>query len=321
MHKKILAPQVISLDSIQAALQKIDVYDAIAQGFIAYSKGKAVIPPVGELLFDQPPGDVHIKYGYLKSEPYYVIKIASGFYDNPLKGLPSSQGLNLLFDKSNGELRVILLDEGHLTDIRTAVAGAIATQALVNSAPKRIGIVGAGIQACLQLEYHQKIMNFAEVLIWNRNLENAQKLARKASQDNCPIKVISDLKELCHKCQVIVTTTPSTAFLIKEEWIQPGTHITAIGSDTSEKIELESSLLERADIVVVDSLSQSKTRGEVFRAAQLGLLKGKELIELGSLLQDISLGRSNDQQITIADLTGVAVQDLMISQAVFENLL
>ncbi len=320
MTTKNNSPQLITLETIQSVLPQIDVFQAIKQGFIAYSKGEAVIPPVGELLFEEPPGEVHIKYGYIRSQPYYVVKIAAGFYNNPLLGLSSSQGMNLLFDKKNGLLCAILLDEGLLTDVRTAVAGAIASQALVAQSAKRIGIIGAGIQARMQLEYHRRIMEVEEVVFWNRNSEKAVQLAAEMQQAGQITRATSDLQALCEHCSLIITTTPSTSILIKEEWIQAGTHITAVGSDVAHKIELAPTLLERADVLVHDSLNQSQSRGEVFRAKQAGLLLNKPVIELGQLLHDPTLGRQNDQQITIADLTGVAVQDLMISQAVFEQI-
>lgn len=318
MNNKKSSPYIINLDTIKTHLPNIDVFDAIIKGFIAYSKGEAVIPPVGELLFDNPPGDVHIKYGYIRSQPYYVVKIASGFYENPQLGLSPSQGLNLLFDKNNGLLCAVLLDEGHLTDLRTAVAGALASKELAAQSARTIGIVGAGIQGHMQLEYHQKILDLEKAYCWNRDSEKAKQLADKMQSADCPIIPTNDLEELCHHSQIIVTTTAATNFLIKNEWVQPGTHLTAMGSDTSEKIELDPALLGRADLVVVDSISQSLTRGEIFQAAQADFLDRTSCVELGRVLNNDHPGRQNEQQITIADLTGVAVQDLMISQAVFE---
>ena len=143
-----------------------------ARGPKADRKGdasKAVVPPVGELVLQDPPGDVHIKYGYLTDDDYYVIKIASGFYENPKLGLPSSNGLMLVFEQKTGELRSILLDEGHLTDVRTAVAGAIAARYLAPSNVSRIGILGTGIQARLQLQYLQPVTSCRDVIVCGRD--------------------------------------------------------------------------------------------------------------------------------------------------------
>jgi len=312
-------PCIISLETIKSVLPGIDLFNAISNGFIEYSKGNAVIPPVGELLFDSPPGEVHIKYGYINSFPYWVVKIASGFSDNPSLGLPSGNGLNLLFSKTNGNLSAILLDEGYLTSLRTAVAGALATRALCSCKESKVGIVGTGTQGRMQLEYLRKIIEVDEIYLWNRNISHASLLADELKVEGIRATVTPDLEDLCRKCRIIITTTPATEFLIKDSWIHPGTHITAIGSDTAEKNELEPSLLDRADVVVTDSISQSQFRGEVFMATKAGLMKTRQPLELGALLNGECQGRINDRQITIADLTGVAVQDLMISYSVYEQ--
>ena len=126
---------IIELKEIKSLLQKVDVVSAMAEGFVQYSNGNTVVPPVGELLFENPPGDVHIKYGYIKNDEFYVIKIASGFYENKKLGLPSSQGMMLLFNQKTGQTVSVLLDEGYLTDVRTAAAGAVAAKYF---APKKL---------------------------------------------------------------------------------------------------------------------------------------------------------------------------------------
>ncbi len=320
MHNSLLLPVTIPLDTIQSLLPQIDVFDTISQGFIAYSKGEAVIPPVGELLFEKPPGEVHIKYGYIQTAPYYVIKVASGFYNNPKIGLPSSQGLNLLFDKTNGQLVAILLDEGYLTDVRTAVAGAISSRALVPSEIKSMGILGAGTQALLQWEYHSRVLDFKEVVLWNRHPATAEQLAQILQQKGAKVKVVETPQALAEQCQLIVTTTPSTTALLEKDWVSPGTHITAVGADMPHKMELDPHLVAAADIVIVDSRAQTQTQGEWSQALRQGLVENRKPIELGEVLENPGLGRQHDRQITIADLTGVAVQDLMISQAIFDNI-
>ena len=134
--------KLVTLEEIKAVLPGIDLLTAIEAGFVAYSEGRCIVPPVGELLMDK--GEVHIKYGCLTDDPFYIIKIASGFYGNPGLGLPSSNGLMLLFSQQTGELVCILLDEGHLTDLRTAVAGAISAKYLAPQPVRRIGIMGTG---------------------------------------------------------------------------------------------------------------------------------------------------------------------------------
>jgi len=264
-------PTVIELDDIKKALDSVDVVAAMEKGFVQYSNGKVVVPPVGELIFEDPPGDVHIKYGYVKNEDYYVIKIASGFYENPKLGVASGQGLMLLFNQKTGELVSILLDEGYLTNIRTAAAGALVAKYFAPQKVEAIGIIGTGVQAKLQLLYLQKVKPCKRVWLWGRNTENAEKLKADLGGE-FEITVASTPTEVAQNTNLIVTTTPSENPLLKVDAIKPGTLITAVGSDTANKQELESEILQMADLIIADSLPQSKSRGEVYQANKAGVL-------------------------------------------------
>lgn len=311
---------IINLKEIKSIVKNIDVIAAMEEGFVQYSNGNSVVPPVGELLFEKPKGDAHIKYGYIKNDAYYVVKIASGFYDNTKLGLSSSQGLMLLFDQSTGVPKSILLDEGYLTDIRTAAAGALSAKYFAPKNVKAIGIIGTGIQAKLQLQYLQKNTSCKSVWVWGRNPKNVEKFVKELRTD-FDIHVAASPSQLAKHCNLIVTTTPSEHALLKAQDIQIGTHIIAVGSDTKDKQELESDLLKKADLVIADSIPQSKSRGEIYRAVKDGALLENTVIELGTAIQDATLQRTSDNQITIVDLTGVAVQDIMIAKAVYTNAL
>ena len=307
---------VIQLKEILSIVEKIDVIAAMEEGFIQYSNGKTVVPPVGELLFEDPPGDVHIKYGYIKKEDFYCIKIASGFYNNAQLGIPSSQGMMLLFNQKTGEPTAVLLDNGYLTDIRTAAAGALAAKYFAPKKIKAIGIIGTGGQARMQLQYLQQNTPCKNIWVWGRTAAHVEKFRKELAAD-FNIKIAKNPGEVAQNCNLIVTTTPSEKALLLAKDIQPGTHITAMGSDTQNKQELEAAILQKADLVIVDSLPQSKSRGEVFQATKAGMIKEEKAIELGRAISDKSLQRTTEQQITVVDLTGVAVQDIMIATAVY----
>jgi ornithine cyclodeaminase len=309
---------VINLKDIKSIIKNVDVVAAMEEGFIQYSNGNTIVPPVGELLFEDPKGDAHIKYGYIKNDDYYVIKIASGFYDNAKLGIPSSQGLMLLFDQRTGVPKAILLDEGFLTDIRTAAAGALAAKYFAPKDIRAIGIVGTGIQAKLQLQYLQKHTPCKSVWVWGRTEKNVDSFVKELGAD-FDIQIAETLSQLAKNSNLIVTTTPSEIALLKADDIQKGTHITAVGSDTAHKQELESELLKKADIVVADSMPQSKSRGEIYRAISDGKISESTIIELGTAIQDAKLQRTTEEQITVVDLTGVAVQDIMITKAVYNS--
>ena len=309
---------VIELERIKSLLKNVDVVGAMTEGFIQYSNGNTVVPPVAELLFDSPPGDVHIKYGYIKNDAYYVIKIASGFYENSKLGLPSSQGIMLLFNQKTGQTVAILLDEGYLTDVRTAAAGAVAAKYFAPKNIKAIGILGTGSQAKMQLQYLQRTKPCKTVWVWGRTAENVARFNEEIGGD-FDIHSAESPSEVAQNCNLIVTTTPSELPLLKAGDIRPGTHITAVGSDTSDKQELDSSILTKADLVTADSIPQSKSRGEIYQAVSKGFISEDKIVELGAAIQNPSLQRTNDQQITVVDLTGVAVQDIMITTAVYLN--
>lgn len=309
---------IYTLDQIKSILPELDLVPAIEEGFQRYSAQQAVVPPVGELLLEK--GEVHIKYGYLQGGEYYVIKVASGFYGNPRLGLPSSNGMMLLFSQQTGQPEAILLDEGHLTDIRTAVAGAIAAKYLAPDRVSRIGIVGAGIQARLQLRYLGDVTSCRDVLVWGRDEQEVNAYRDEMERHGFRVETTLDTAILQETCNLIVTATPAAEPLLHVEDLQPGTHITAVGSDTPHKQELDARILARADLVVADSIAQCLERGEIHQAIRAGLLSADRLVELGNVISGEAIGRTDDSQITIADLTGVAVQDIAIATAVAERL-
>ena len=308
---------VMNWDEIASLLSQINVHEAMKNAFIEYSKGNSEIPPVGELLFEDPPGEVHIKYGYIKGGSHYVVKIASGFPDNQKLKMKPGQGMMLLFDINSGLPRAILIDDANLTDLRTGIAGAISSELLALQGIDSASIIGSGVQARYQIRCLVDLLPLRGIKIWARNAQKAKDLINDLRDLNVDIEFKDDLESLVKESKLIVTTTSSREPLIESDWVQPGTHITAVGSDTPEKCELEPKLLSRASVIVADSISQNKLRGEIHQALKVKCISENDLIELGELLDDKQEGRTDDQQISIADLTGVAVQDLVIAEAVY----
>jgi ornithine cyclodeaminase len=311
---------VVELEQIKEILKSVDVIQAIEEGFVAYSEGKVVVPPVGEMIFEDPPGDAHIKYGFIKEDDYYVIKIASGFYDNPRIGLPGNNGLMLIFDQKTGELHSILLDRGYLTNVRTAAAGAVSAKCLAPQNVECVGIFGAGMQGRMQLQYFNKVRPCRNAMVWGLNQDEVDAYKSDMEAEGFRVRTTLEPEEIALHCNAIVTCTPSKSPLLKADHIRKGTHITAMGSDTPEKQELDPAILAKADRVVVDSISQVMERGESFKAMQAGTIGKDKLVELGNVISQSELRRASDEEITVADLTGVAVQDIQISKAVLRGL-
>jgi ornithine cyclodeaminase len=310
--------KVVELDEIERILQSVDPIEVIEEGFIAYSKGRVKVPPVGEMIFDDPPGECHIKYGFIKQDDYFVIKVATGFYDNPKLNLPAFDGLMLLFSQKTGQLLSVLLDNGHLTNVRTASAGAIAAKYMAPKKVNRIGMFGAGTHGRLQPIYLQKVLDCKDIITWGISQDELEKYEKDMLELGFNVEITQEPEDITSTCNLIVTCTPSKDPLIFADQIQDGTHITAVGSDTPEKQELESAILKKADRLIVDSIKQCMVRGESFKAMQQGLIQQDKMVELGNMLVDKELQRQKDDEITVVDLTGVAVQDIQITKAIWE---
>ena len=308
--------KIYTLDQIKTALDYSEIIGTIAEGFVLYSQNKTVVPPVGYLGFENGRADVHLKYGYIRDDDFYVVKIASGFYENPKIGLPSSNGLMLVFSQKTGELLAILLDEGYLTDIRTAAAGAVAAKYLAPKKIDSIGIIGCGIQARLQLELLKEVTDCRKVIVWGRNQEKLNQYHQKMSKKGFEIETTTDISNITENCQLIVTTTPAKNPLLFADQIKKGTHITAVGADAEGKQELDANIFELADIVVADSIGQCVDHGDISHAN----IAEDKINELGNVIANPDLQRKNDKQITVADLTGVAVQDIQIAKYVYQKL-
>jgi ornithine cyclodeaminase len=304
---------------IQKLLSLQTVLDYIEEGFVMYSKKEATFPPEAVLMLENPPGECHIKWGYFKRGKYYLVKVASGFPKNPDKGLSSRNGLMLLFDRQTGMTVCVLLDEGYLTDLRAGAAGCVAAMYLAPRKVDCIGIVGTGNQAYFQLKMLQFATGCREVMVWGRDPAKAQKFCENRDFKSFHMHVAESTDQLASKCNVIVTATSSSHPLLFAKQIRKGTHITAMGADLPIKQELDPQIFAKADHIVVDRV-ESTELGDVSHALKAGVIKYEKIHELGEVIMNPSLRRTSDDQITVADFTGLAALDLQIAIAAYERL-
>jgi ornithine cyclodeaminase len=307
--------KVYELDEILAALDEDAARAAIEDGFRRFSAGQVQPMAVGHLGFEEPPGDCHVKGAYRAGDEVYAIKAATSFYRNPQQGLPSSNGFVVIMSAHTGALLALLHDRGQLTDIRTAMAGAIAARAIARPGARTLGVVGTGIQARLQARHITRLLGLDTVLIWGRQADRANALAGELSADLAAEAV--DMDELCGRADIIVTTTPSTETLLHAGQVRAGTRIVAVGADSPGKRELDPRLMAQARIVV-DSRLQCIDHGDTGWAVRAGLVDPRGLVELGELLAHPLPFAPED--IVVADLTGLGVQDLEIAKSVWRQL-
>lgn len=305
--------QIVAHLDLELAIQRIE------EGFIAFSNGKVQVPPVQAFVFAGANGDCCIKSAFIEGSDSFTVKVSTGFYDNPKKYLPSNDGLMLVLSAINGQPLALLQDEGWLTCIRTALAGRIAARLLAPRVVSAIGILGTGVQARMQLEQLMPVTTCRRVIVWGRSEAALASYESFASGLGFRVWTTQSAKCVAKGANLIVST-PSREALIQREWVRPGTHITALGADAPGKQELDPLLVARADRIIVDSIAQCRQYGEVSHALKAGLITDRQLGELGALLDGRIAGRSEDDQITLADLTGVAVQDAQIALCALESL-
>jgi ornithine cyclodeaminase len=293
----------------------LEVVDRIEGCFRALATSEVVMPPVMSFEIARHNGEVDVKSAYLPGLESFAIKVSPGFFDNPAKGLPSLNGLMVLLSASTGLLEALLLDNGYLTAVRTAAAGAVAARWLSREDCRVAGIVGTGEQARLQLEALALVRPLERALVWGRNRARAEAFGEEMGRRlGLEVAVADSLERVVTESDVVVTTTPSREPLVRAEWLRPGLHITAMGSDSEQKNELEPQVLARADRYVCDRLEQVRLLGELRSALAAGLLPlGGGFPELGEVIAGTAAGRTSADQITVCDLTGTGAQDTAIA--------
>ena len=292
----------------------------IEDAFKSLALGKTTMPPILRLDIEKYHGESDVKAAYIDGLDSYAIKVASGFFNNPNLGLPSSNGLMILLDSKTGVLKSVLLDKGYLTDVRTAIAGAIAAKHLSNPESSNVGIIGAGIQAKMQLEALLLVRNIKTAYIWSRDSKKTNTFVKNI-KDKINIKIIAceSPEQTVNLSEILITCTPSKSPIIKSEWLKKGLHITAMGSDAEMKNELDPKIIKDCDYYIPDSQSQTSILGELNHAIKAGLVSAeKKYNELGSVIINSNLGRRNINDVTVADLTGTGVQDTAIARHTYK---
>ena len=295
----------------------LEAIACVEDAFHALATKAVAMPPILRLDIPEHRGEVDVKTAYVPGLDGFAIKISPGFFDNPKLGLPSLNGMMVLLSSKTGLVEALLLDNGYLTDVRTAAAGAVAAKHLSRPDSATAAIFGAGMQAAMQLEALMLVRPIRKTRIWARDLAKSEATAHAmASRLGIEVTAEANAERAVAGADIIVTTTPSNTPLLKAEWLSPGQHLTAMGSDGPGKQELDPAVLSRADRIVCDSRRQSTHLGEL-QNARLG--DGATVVELGQVTAGLEAGRSDDRQITVCDLTGLGVQDTAIAVFAFQK--
>ena len=288
--------------------------DVVESAFATLAMGGVEMPPILSMHMPEVNGELDVKTAYVPGLPGFAVKLSPGFFDNPAKGLPSTSGLMVVLSSETGRVQAVLLDNGYLTDVRTAAAGGVAARHLAREDASRAAIFGAGLQARMQLRALCLVRPISEAVIWARDAAKAQALAVELTTGDLQVRASADPEEAAGFADVIVTTTPASEPILRADWLRPGHHVTAMGSDQPGKCELEPECLACANLYVADRVSQTRLMGELRAALAAGSAPDPDSIpELGDIVLGRHPGRTDPDQITIADLTGTGVQDTAIA--------
>ncbi len=294
--------RILDLPDIRRVLHYPDIIDRMREALLA----DAVTPMPMHLDIAAADAEVHMKSSYRRGGKYFALKIASTFPKNHALGLPAGNGMMLLCSAETGEPVSMLADEGHLTDVRTAAASAAIARALGRRDPA-LGILGTGIQARLQARLHAEVLPLERIVIWGRTPGHAAECARELA-GVCEVSVAGSPAEVARQARLIVTATASRSPLLFLADLQEGTHISAVGSDAAGKQELDPEILRRSALVLVDSRRQCERLGELQHAPDVVAVEMREF-----------LGRPRACSTSVADFTGLGVEDLAIAEYVYER--
>jgi len=296
--------RIIELPEIRLALVYPEIIDRMRDALIAYSAGECDMPMPMHLAIEAGQAEVHIKSSYRRGGRYFAVKVARTFPENLARGLPTGNGMMLLCSAETGEPAALLTDAGYLTDVRTAAVAAMTARELRRH-DRVIGILGTGVQAKLQARMHAELLSLDRIWIWGRTPERAE-ACRRDLRSLAEICIAASPAEVAEHSRLIITATASCHPLLHQ--VARGTHISAVGSDSTGKQELAPGILRSASLLLVDSWRQCEKLGELQHAPDLA----GRVREIGAHCDSPS--RYDSEGVTVADLTGLGVEDLAIAE-------
>lgn len=284
--------------------------EVVEKALGAVALGQVTMPPIQRMDFPASSGEIDTKAAWIEGAATFTVKMSTGFFHNPSRGLPSGNGLMVVFSAETGLVQAVLLDNGYLTNVRTGLAGAVAAKHLSRPDSKVATLVGAGEQAWFQLRGLLLVRPIEEIRVVTRSEEKGAAFKRKvAGITDAPVHVSTDLKAACEGTDLLISCTPAQAPLVTPDCLHPGMHVTAMGSDAEDKNEIDPRCFERFDFIACDSLAQCYVLGELHHSQ----VSRDRVVEVGLVAEGKTAGRGGHEQVTFCDLTGTGAQDAAIS--------
>ena len=299
-----------------------EIIENVETAYEFHAERKVQMPPKEYIFYKKFRGDLRIMPCFVRGLNESGVKNVNVHPDNPRKyGLPTVMAMIELVDPKTG-FPVSVMDGTWITDMRTGAAAGVATKYLARDNSEILGLVGAGVQAATGLEAIMEVMDIKEVRVSCRTCETRDLFAQKASEKyGIPVKSVDTIKEAVQGADVLLTTTPAREPVVKSKWVSPGTHINAMGADAPGKQELDSHILQKSKIII-DCWDQASHSGEINIPVQEGLVRQSDIHgKIGDVITGSIPGRTSDEEITVFDSTGLAVQDIVTAWNVYEKAL
>lgn len=314
--------RILTESELRSQIQlDLSVIECVENAFHALATKAVVMPPIMRLDIIDNNGEIDVKTAYIPGVDSLAIKISTGFFDNPDLGLSTGNGSMVLFSTRTGMVEALLLDNGYLTDIRTAAAGAVAAKHLARADSRCAAILGAGAQSALQLEALFLVRDIDSARVWARDFGKAEAAAVQWSRRlGIKINACPDVASAVQAADIIVTSTPSSTPLLLAQHIAEGQHVTAMGSDSEHKNEIDPQIFATGVSYFCDRLSQVRLLGELHHAIEQRLVTpAAEFPELGQVISQQRPGRRDAMEKTLCDLTGTGIQDTAIATLAFQR--
>jgi ornithine cyclodeaminase/alanine dehydrogenase len=313
--------RLINKEEVRQLLNMKDVIAAVEEAYKAFNSDQVVQPGYVSIHLPSPRGEIDFKAGYYKLDEVISMKASSGgFINNPKDfNLPTGMGVILLFDAKTCAL-VCIMDGSLITGFRTGAAGAVSVKALARKNAQKITSIGTGNQARNQIRAIHEIMKIGEIHGWDSNPDALTKYKIDIeSEFGIPVIMANSKREAVEQADILITTTRGKGSLVEASWVKAGTHIVAIGTDQQGKQELDPELFRNAKIVN-DSIEQCIEKGETWHPLNKKIITKDEIYgEIGEILLGKKPGRENDEEVTIFDSTGMAIQDVTTAFKIYQN--
>lgn len=316
VHKKYTL--IIDGATVKRLIEMKQVIRYVERAFGEFARNRTQMPAKIYLDLKKYSGDFRAMPAFIDRMDASVLKWVNVHTLNNRKGLPTVMATMILSDPKTG-YPLAIMDATYATSLRTAAAGAVAAKYCARQDSRIVGLVGCGAQAQTQLTALRTLFKFDEIRVWGNQAGQARRFIKHMRVKRERMVCAQTVRQCVQDCDIVVTTTPSRKPLVRLKWLKEGVHINAIGADAPGKQELDMAILRNAKIII-DDWTQAAHSGEINVAFKKRLITKRSIYaQIGDIVIGRRKGRRNNQDITVFDSTGLAIQDAAMAKLIYES--